>query len=153
MRCFFLLCALTGAIASTAGAQRLPPEPPALAKRAHLPGTPLAWCRLTFRRGHPNAFGTAIAMRPSGGRYVVLDADGTVLELGAFDGKPEVSCYSPAEARKVDDRIQHSETIHGRITPRWGTSVVCGFVTDTSAECWQYSPTDHVAVKVGEWVT
>jgi hypothetical protein len=37
--------------------------------------------------------------------------------------------------------------------PRFNTTVVCGFLEDTVAECWQYSPDDRAFVKVGGWTT
>jgi hypothetical protein len=49
--------------------------------------------------------------------------------------------------------MRRSDTIHGHLAPRWNTTIVCGFVDDTNAVCWQYSPADRALVKIGEWVT
>ena len=73
--------------------------------------------------------------------------------LASFTGSAALSCYSRAVAEKLDVTIGRSEAIHGHITPRWRTTVVCAFVDNTTSVCWQYSPADRVFVKVGEWVT
>ena len=83
----------------------------------------------------------------------MVEPDAGVFELGGFKGGAELSCYSPAEARKVNVTIRRSETIQGSITPEYPTTVACGFVEDTTAVCWQYSPLKRAFVKVGGWVT
>ena len=95
----------------------------------------------------------AVSAPAGGGRYVVLEEDGTIAELGAYKGQPEVSCYTRAEARRLNETIRQSQTIHGEVKPRWDTAIVCGFVEGTSAVCWQHSPDGRVFVKVGGWVT
>ena len=87
------------------------------------------------------------------GRYLVLETDATVAELASFTRGAELSCYSRAEAEKLNVTIGQSDTIHGQITPRWSTTVVCGFVDGTMAVCWQHSPGERVFVEVGHWVT
>ena len=136
-----------------AAAQQVPPELAALAAKARVNGPVVAWCRGDFQSGHPGAFAAAVTSAAGGGRYVVLDRDGTVLELGAFERGADISCYSRAQAEKLDVTISRSDTIHGRITPRWNTTVVCAFSDDTTARCWQYSPADRAFVEVGQWVT
>ncbi|NOT25160.1 MAG: hypothetical protein HOP16_03560 [Acidobacteria bacterium] len=84
---------------------------------------------------------------------MALDADGRVTALGSFTLVADLSCYSRAEAEKLGASIRQSDTIQGQITPRWATTVVCGFLDDTAAACWQYSPADGTFVKVGQWVT
>jgi hypothetical protein len=125
----------------------------ALVSKAALGGPIAAWCRGELRTGRTSGFAAAVSASGGGGRYVVLEADGTVLELGAYKGRPEMSCYSRAEARRLDDTIRQSQTIHGEVTPRWNTVVICGFVEETSAVCWQHSPDSKAFVKVGGWVT
>jgi hypothetical protein len=88
-----------------------------------------------------------------GGRYLVLESDASVKELASFTPRPDLSCYSRAEAEQLSVTIGRSRTIHGHISPRWHTAVVCTFVDDTTAVCWQYSPDDGVFVEVGGWVT
>jgi hypothetical protein len=132
--------------------QKTPAELVALVAKARLDGTVTAWCRAEFRSGRPGAFAVAVTRAP-GGRYIALQEDGRATELASFSRKPDLSCYSRAEAEKLDRSIRQSETIHGQITPRWNTTVVCGFVDDTTAECWQYSPTDRLFVRVGRWTT
>jgi hypothetical protein len=88
-----------------------------------------------------------------GGRYLVLESDASVQELGAFTRRPDLSCYRRAEAEQLSVVIGRSPTIHGQITPRWNVAVICAFVDDTTSVCWQYSPDDGVFVKVGGWIT
>ena len=138
-------------VGSLAVAQPAPAELSALAAKARL-GSPVAWCTGEFRTARRDAYAAAVAA-PGGGRYLVLEPDGTVVELARFTGGADLSCYTPAEARKLHGTIAQSETIQGRIVPRWRTTVVCAFVADTRAVCWQYSPADRAFVQVGEWVT
>jgi len=74
-------------------------------------------------------------------------------ELGSFEGIGDLSCYTRAQAERMDVTINRSDTIHGHITPRWNTTVVCAFINATSATCWQYSPVERTFVRVGEWET
>jgi hypothetical protein len=142
-----------GLAAAVAGAQEVPPALATLAAKAQLQGSVSAWCRAEFRTGHPGAFAVAVASAEGGGRYVAIDADGRLTELGSYKRTADLACYSRAEAQKLDAGIRQSETIAGQIKPRWSTTVVCGFVEDTAAECWQYSPADRTFVKVGQWIT
>jgi hypothetical protein len=146
------LVSLVFAAASLAG-QPVPPELSALSAKARLDGPVAAWCRGEFRPKHPRAFAVAIASAAGGGRYAVLEPDATVTQLGSFTGGADLKCYTRAEARKLNIAIRSSETIHGHITPRWNTAVVCAFVDDTTSACWQYSPTDRAFVEVGGWTT
>jgi hypothetical protein len=138
---------------SIASPQPVPRELSVLATKARLGSPVAAWCRGEFRAGHAGAYAVAIASPAGGGRYLVLESDATVAVLAAFARKPDLSCYTPEEAQKVNRTIERSLTVHGRIAPRWSTTVVCGFVDDTTSVCWQYSPTDRAFAKVGEWVT
>jgi hypothetical protein len=137
---------------SPVAAQAMPPELAALTRKAQLKGSVSAWCRAEFRAGQKGSFAVAVSS-PTGGSYIVLDPDGTVTDLGTFTKSGEISCYSRPEAVKLDTSIRESETIHGRITPRWDTTVVCGFLEDTVAHCWQFSPEERAFVKVGQWIT
>jgi hypothetical protein len=89
----------------------------------------------------------------SGGRYLVLEPNGTVTELASFARSADLSCYTPAEARRLHQTIGQSDTIHGKLEPRWRTTVVCAFVDDTTAVCWQHSPAGGAFVEVGGWTT
>jgi hypothetical protein len=120
--------------------------------KARLEGSVAAWCRGQFRPGRGREYAVGMAL-DAGGRYVIVDAAGSVVTLGAFSSGADLSCYTPAEARKINRTIAASETISGRVTPRWKTTVVCGFVEDTNAVCWQYSPSSREFVKIGEWIT
>ena len=138
---------------SQRGASPPPAELSALVAKARVEGAIAAWCRGELRAGRSGGFAVALSASRGGGRYMALDADGTVTELAAYTGSAEVSCYSRAEARRLNDTIRQSQTIHGEVTPRWNTAVVCAFVEETSAVCWQHSPDGRTFVKVGGWVT
>jgi hypothetical protein len=141
------------AAASVVAAQPVPADLATLAAKARLDGRVAAWCRGAFQSGRPDAFAVAITDAAASGRYVVVESDAAVTELASYTDGADLSCYTRAEARKLNDSIRRSETIHGQITPRWSTAVICAFVDGTTAVCWQYSPTERVFVKVGGWVT
>jgi hypothetical protein len=139
--------------AAPARAQTPPAELQTLAAKSGVKGSIAAWCRAEFRAGHRDAFAAAVASDGVGGRYVALDTDGRATELASYNGQPDLACYTPEAAKKLDATITESETVEGDVTPRWRTTVVCGFTDDTSATCWQYSPSDRAFVKVGQWFT
>ena len=144
---------LSVALVVALGAARpVPDELSALAAKARLAPV-VAWCSGEFRAGHGGAYAVAVSAGERGGRYLVLEADAQVLELGSFARGPDLACYAPAEARELDRSISRSETISGHIAPQWPTTVICAFVDDTTAVCWQHSPDDQAFVKVGEWAT
>ena len=133
--------------------QFLPPELVELTTKARLNGTIVSYCAAEFAPGQGRAYAVA-AISPDGvGRYVALHADGVMQEIIPFSGGGEVSCYTRADAVKLNATIQKSQTIHGSIEPRFDTTVVCVFVDDTTATCWQYSPAVRDFVKVGQWTT
>ena len=136
----------------TTTGQDLPPALVALAHTARLEGQITAWCRAEFRAGYASAFAAAVST-PGGGRYVALDSDGKVTELARFAGKPEIECHTRGAAEKLALTLRQTRTVHGDLVPRWGTTVVCGFVDATTARCWQFSTSDRVFVQVGEWFT
>jgi hypothetical protein len=138
--------------AAAAARGPMPAELTALMAKARLDGSAAAWCRAGFRDGQLNAFALAVTAG-TGGRYVALDSDGKASELAKFSGRPDLSCYSRAQAGDLNRSLKQSETIHGQITPRFNTTVVCAFTEDTTARCWQYSPTDSAFVEVGTWTT
>jgi hypothetical protein len=107
----------------------------------------LAWCQEQFRPGRREWVVAA------NGRYLVIHREGAVVELAAFTGDPDLSCYSRADALDLNRSIQGSETLSGRIVLPFRTSVVCGFVDPTTAKCWQYSPPARAYVDVGGWTT
>ena len=148
-----VLLSVALAAASIVAAQPAPSELSVLAAKARLDRPVAAWCRGEFRAGRPGAFAVAVASPAGAGRYLVLEADATVVELGSFTRGADLSCYSPAEAEKLNVTIGRSDTIHGRIAPRWSTTVVCGFVDATTAVCCQHSPLESVFMEVGHWVT
>jgi len=153
-RAAFIAAIATHVVTAVAAPAQPPPaDLAALAARAHASETIAAWCRGEFRSGHPGAFAAALASPSRGGRYVVFDSDGAIEPLAPFGGGADLSCYTRGEANRLAETIHRSETIHGQLSPRWNTSIVCGFVDDTNAICWQYSPADRAFVKVGEWVT
>jgi hypothetical protein len=141
------------AVASGAAAQAQPSQLTELVAKARLNGAVAGWCRGEFRSGHAGAFAVALRSTADSGRYLILEEDATVAELAAFADGAELQCLSRAEAEQRDMVIRETETVDGHITPRFNTSVVCGFVTMTEAVCWQYSPPDRAFVRVGGWIT
>ena len=85
--------------------------------------------------------------------YYILTRGGRVETLARYKGRPDLTCYTRREAERLNAAIQSSETIEGTLTPQWDSTVVCGFVDDTGAVCWQYSPKDKRFVPVGGWIT
>jgi len=150
-----LLLLLTISAAGTlSAAQRVPPRDlSALITKARVDGTLVGWCRGQLRTGRPDGYAVAIASATAGGRYLVLGDDATVVELAPYMGAPELACYTPAEALKLNQSIRSSATISGGVAPAFTTTVICAFVEDTSAVCWQYSAKARAFVKVGEWQT
>jgi hypothetical protein len=133
-------------VAATVSAQ-VPSAARRVAAAAGIPDPVLAACQGQFR---PGQRGFAIA---AGGRYLVLDGSGTPAELARFEGKPDLSCYSRAQARDLHREIQRSDTLSGRVAPRFDTTTICAFVEATTATCWQYSPAERMYIEVGGWTT
>jgi hypothetical protein len=149
-----LFLAISAAVGTLSAAQRVPPpDLTTLMTTARVDGTLVGWCRGQLRAGRPDGYAVAIASATAGGRYLVLGDDATVVELAPFAEAPELACYTPAEARKLNQSIGSSATISGGVAPAFTTTVVCAFVEETSAVCWQYSPKARAFVKVGEWQT
>jgi hypothetical protein len=153
MRDLAILLGLGLAASAVVPAQSLPGELSGLAARAGIQSPVAGWCRAEFRAGESGAYAVALASPDGGGRYVVLRPDAAVLELASFSGKADLSCYTSEEAKGLDATITRSAAIHGRVAPRWTSTVVCGFVDATAAVCWQYSPADSRFVEVGRWIT
>lgn len=150
-----LLLFLTISAAGTlSAAQPVPPQDlSALMTKARVDGTLVGWCRGQLRAGRPDGYAVAVASAAAGGRYLVVGDDATIVELAPYVEAPELACYTPAEARKLNQSIRSSATISGGVAPVFTTTVVCAFVEDTSAVCWQYSAKARAFVKVGEWQT
>ncbi len=147
MRLLLTAC-LVALAAATTPAQAPPPELAQLAAKAGLPSPVGAWCQ-----GGIEPDGAARFAVATGAHYLILRQDGTTTELAAYEAAPDLACYTPADAAKLSTGIAESETIEGRIEPRWSTTVVCGFTNNTTAACWQYSPAERKMVRVGGWVT
>jgi hypothetical protein len=146
------LAVLALAIAAPALGQGVPANVQKLAAAAGVASSVVAWCGGELRPGRRGDVAIA-ASSSADSRYLVVGPGSSAVELAPYAGRPELSCYSPAQAVKLDRSIRDSETIHGQITPRWRTTVICGFVEETRAVCWQYSPAARAFLKVGEWIT
>ena len=144
---------MIAAAAVAAAQQSVPADVLKRAERARISGIIVAWCQGEFRSGFPGDIAAAVTGAEGGGRYVVLDSEGNVTELAPFKRKPDLSCYSRAGALELSRAMARSATIEGRIAPRWNTTVICGFLDDTGATCWQYSPSARAFVPVGSWTT
>ena len=122
-----------------------PADVMALMTKASIPGRLYSFCAVTG--------GFAIATVGAERGYLVVHGDGRAETLAAYTGRPDLTCYTRREAEKLDVTIRSSETIEGSVTPRWDSTVICGFVRDTEAVCWQYSPQEKKFVRIGGWVT
>ena len=138
---------------ATVASDPVPSALSAAAAKARVKLPFVAWCGGEFRPGQPHAFAVAVRAAQNVGRYVVIERDGKSFELSSFRGRADLSCYTAAEAKRLSVAIAASETIQGNVNPLWSTTVICGFVEETNAICWQYSPAKGKFVKVGEWVT
>jgi len=139
--------------AAHVAADQLPPGVLALAAKAEVREPIVAWCKGTFRPEKPIAYALAVSRSGIGGRYLAIDSDGQVTELASFTGGADLACYTPTEAKALSASIANSETIQGSIAPLHKTTVVCAFVEETAAACWQYSTADKAFVRVGGWTT
>lgn len=147
-------CALCVLAAGASWAQSArPAELDALLAKA-LPGQgATAWCAIAAAPGDATAYAVAVAAPAGGGRYLVLWPDGRSSALGHFAGAADLSCRTAAQANALNETIARSGTVHGSVRPHWASTVVCGFVEPTRAQCWQYAPESREFVKVGEWIT
>ena len=152
MKCIVTLFMQGLVAALIAGARDMPSELAALTAKARL-SRPVAWCRAEFRSGHAGAFAVAVASADGGGRYAAVDSDGSADGIGCLQTQRRSLCYSRAQAEKLDARIKTIRHHPWYIRPRWNTTVVCGFIDDTAATCWQDSPADRAFVKIGQWIT
>ena len=94
------------------GAEPLPLEFMAATSKAKIADPIVGWCGGEFRSGHPGGFAIAVSSAQAGGRYLVVEANGQVIELASFSGRADLSCYTTHEARKLDQTISRSATIH-----------------------------------------
>jgi hypothetical protein len=149
--------AIVAILAAAGSALAQDPRPAgldSLLTKTGLVGKVAAWCAGKFESGRAGAYAIAVASGTGGGRYLVLGMGEREILLAPFKGGADLACYTPAAARALDKSIaQSGSAIHGGITPKWNGTVVCGFVEDTSAVCWQYSPAARAFVKVGGWIT
>lgn len=130
----------------------LPRELSALLTRTAYAGRVESWCRVTIDNEQPVGFAVAL-VTPKRSQYAVVQPDARIVALADYSGRSDLACYSRPEAQKLDASIKASETIQGSVTPRWNTTVICGFVEPTAAMCWQYSPTERAFVGIGGWTT
>jgi hypothetical protein len=130
-----------------------PPDLAELTFKARLTGTIVSYCPAEFEAGRTGAYALAVISPDGNGRYVAVHPDATMQEIIPFSHTGELSCYTSVQALKLHDTIQKSRTLYGSLEPRFDSTVVCTFVDDTTATCWQYSPAARDFVKVGQWRT
>lgn len=136
-----------------AHAQLQSPEMRALADKAGIGPAVVRWCPVDPAAGLPRAYAVAVKAPEGGGRYLVLAPDGSVTALLPYGGDVDLSCYPRERADELSAAIKGSGTIEGQLTPRWDGSVVCAFVENTQAVCWQFDPAARRFVEVGRWRT
>ena len=150
---FAAFVGLVGAGVVGAATAPAPTDLVALLAKAKIELPIASWCRGDFESGISRAYAVAALSPTGGGQYLVLGMNGKVIELAPFTGGVDLACYSPAEAKELNRSLAGNTVVHGGVTPVWSTTVICGFVENTNAVCWQYSPKARAFVKVGEWVT
>lgn len=112
-----------------------------------------AWCGGELQPGRTDVYAIDVHEEHGEGKYLVV-ADGMQpVLLAAFSGQAALGCLSPTQAREQDEVVRNTEGIGGSLTPIGNTTVVCGFVDESSVRCWQFSPDTHTFVEVGGWVT
>ena len=121
--------------------------------RAGVHGRVDASCRGGFRPGQGVDVAVAVSEAGSGGRYLVVQDDGSVHELSDYSGKPDLSCYTVTEADRLNASIAKSDTLNGRVVAEWDGTVVCGFIEPTIAVCWQFAQEQRRFVRIGGWTT
>ena len=131
----------------------LPPDVAALAAKLKVNDPIVAWCKGDFNPKTTGAYAIAVSSSKTGGRYLVIEPNAQVYELGDYSGRADLACYTPSEANALSKALAASESIHGGVEPKFSTTVVCGFLEATAATCWQFSPAQKTFVKVGFWVT
>jgi len=141
------------ALASPSAAQDPPFQLTRLMAKAHLRGTVASWCRGEFRGGYAGAFAVAVRSAPDSGRYVIVDTAGSIADLARYADGAEVSCFTRAEAQDLSKTLANMKAVHGSIRPRFDTTVVCAFLSNSEAACWQCSPAGRAFVRSGGWVT
>lgn len=133
-------------------AQLQSPEMRALADKAGFGPAVVRWCPVDTQVGR-RLYAVAVKSPAGGGRYLVLDPDGTVTPLLAYSGDVDLSCYPRERAEELSTAIKTSDTIDGQLQPRWNGTVVCAFIENTQAVCWQFDPAARRFVEVGRWRT
>lgn len=130
----------------------LPRELSTLLTRTAYEGRIESWCRVTIDKEKPAGFAVAL-VTAKGSQYAVVQSDARIVALADYTGRPDLTCSTRSEAQKLNATIVASATIQGSVIPKWDSTVICGFVRDTEAVCWQYSPPEKKFVRVGGWIT
>jgi hypothetical protein len=139
-------------VATAIAAPEVPPALAALLSTQGITRPVVAWCSGEFRAGR-TAYAVALASPQGGGTYHVVERGEPMIELAPFARAASLDCYTREQSDKLDTSLRQSATIHGQLKPLWNTAVVCGFIEDTAAVCWQYSSADRAFVVVGRWTT
>jgi len=155
LRTLVALSSLAGAaVTIDAAAQLQSPEMRQLADRAGFGPQVVRWCPVDPAPGRPRAYAVAVKSPAGGGRYLVLETDGTVLPLLPYSGDVDLSCYPRERADEVSAALKAStNVVQGQLVPRWNATVICAFVESTQAVCWQFDPDRQSYVEVGRWRT
>lgn len=154
MRRYLLALGLAAAIGVVpATAQLQSPEMRRLADQAGFGPQVVRWCPVDPAPGQARAYAVAVKSASGGGRYLVLDADGAVTPLLPYSGDVDLSCYPRERAEELASAIKQSSTIEGHLAPRWDATVVCAFIENTQAVCWQFDRDARRYVEVGRWRT
>ena len=154
-RAWLVGLAVASIVDATLQAQLQSSEMRQLADKAGFGPQVVRWCPVDPAAGHARVYAVAVANVSGGrgGRYLVLDPDGSVTPLATYAGDVDLSCYPRERADELAAAIKGSDTIEGELTPRWSATVVCAFTESTEAHCWQFDPGSRRYVEVGHWRT
>lgn len=107
----------------------------------------LASCQLT------NGGVAIAAANPGiGGAYYIVVPGSEPTKLDEFAEEPDLACYSPEEATRLNSVISESEGISGGVVPSGSGTVVCGFLSSVETGCWQIDQGGNIK-RVGGWAT
>ena len=87
------------------------------------------------------------------GTYFVYTAGGKIIRLSDFKGGLDLQCLTPARAEQLNNSIQENEIVHGHIRTDLKKDIICGFIDNTTSQCWAYDEEKNDFFEVGAWAT
>jgi hypothetical protein len=88
-----------------------------------------------------------------GGAYFAYTADGQIIKLSDFRGGLDLQCLTPTRAKALNKSIEENDIVHGRIRADLKKDIICGFINNTTSQCWAYDEETKDFFEVGSWTT